>query len=55
MTRTGRAAVYDAPHAPFQVREYPLRDVRPDEALVRVTMATICREELAGWLGVARE
>lgn len=51
MTRTGRAAVYDAPNAPFQVREYPLRDVRPGEALVRVTMATICRSDIHSYQG----
>jgi len=51
MTRTGRAAVYDAPNAPFQVREYPLRDVRPGEALVRVSMATICRSDIHSYQG----
>jgi putative phosphonate catabolism associated alcohol dehydrogenase len=51
MTRTGRAAVYDAPNAPFQVREYPLRDVCPDEALVRITMATICRSDIHSYQG----
>ena len=28
MNRTGRAVVYPAPNAPFEVREYPVRDAR---------------------------
>jgi len=41
MTKTARAAVYDEPNTPFVIREYPVRDVKPDEALVRITMSTI--------------
>ena len=33
--RTARAAVYDKPNAPFDIRTYPLRDAGPDEVLVR--------------------
>lgn len=51
MNRTGRAAVYDAPNQPFAIRRYPLREVRPDEALVRVTMATICRSDIHSYQG----
>ncbi|MHA1553049.1 MAG: alcohol dehydrogenase catalytic domain-containing protein, partial [Alphaproteobacteria bacterium] len=51
MTRTGRAAVYDAPNTPFVIRRYKVRDARPDEALVRVTMATICRSDIHSWQG----
>ena len=51
MAKTGRAVVYDAPNEPFVVREYPLRDVHPDEALVRITMATICRSDIHSYLG----
>lgn len=51
MTKTGRAAVYDAPNAPFAIREFPVRDVKPDEALVRVTMATICRSDIHSYHG----
>lgn len=50
-TRTARAAVYDAPNTPFVIREYPLRDVTPDEALVRITMATICRSDIHSYQG----
>jgi len=49
--RTARAAVYDAPNTPFVVRDYPLRDVRPDEVLVRISMSTICRSDIHSWEG----
>ncbi|MCH8167684.1 MAG: alcohol dehydrogenase catalytic domain-containing protein, partial [Proteobacteria bacterium] len=51
MTRTGRAAVYDAPNTPFAIRRYPVRDAGPDEVLVRVTMATICRSDIHSYQG----
>ena len=35
MKRKGLAAVYDKPNTPFRLREYPLRDVKDDEVLVR--------------------
>jgi putative phosphonate catabolism associated alcohol dehydrogenase len=51
MTRTGRAAVYDAPNAPFEIREFPIRDVHADEVLVRITMSTICRSDIHSYQG----
>lgn len=51
MTRTARAAVYEAPNMPFVIKEYPLRDVRPGEILVRVTMSTICRSDIHSYEG----
>ncbi len=51
MTRTARAAVYDAPNTPFVIREYPLRRVHRDEVLVRITMSTICRSDIHSWEG----
>ena len=51
MTRTGRAAVYDAPNLPFVIRRYPVRDARPDEMLVRITMSTICRSDIHSYQG----
>ena len=51
MTKTGRAVVYDAPNTPFVIREYPVRDVKPDEALVRITMSTICRSDIHSYKG----
>ena len=50
--RTARAAVYDAPNTPFVIRRYPLRDVRPGEVLVRVTMSTICRSDIHSYHGL---
>ena len=46
MNRTGRAVVYPAPNAPFEVREYPVRDARAGEVLVRISMSTICRSDI---------
>lgn len=51
MTKTGRAAVYEAPNEPFVIREYPVRDVKPGEVLTRVTMATICRSDIHSYQG----
>jgi alcohol dehydrogenase len=51
MTRTGKAVVYDAPNAPFVVREYPLRPARAGEVLVRIRMSTICRSDIHSYLG----
>jgi len=51
LARTGKAAVYDAPNKPFEIREYPVRDVKPGEVLVRVTMATICRSDIHSYHG----
>jgi hypothetical protein len=53
--RVGRAAVYEAPLGPFLIREYPVRPARPDEALVRVTMSTICRSDIHILRGPAAE
>jgi D-arabinose 1-dehydrogenase-like Zn-dependent alcohol dehydrogenase len=49
--RTAKAAVYEAPNAPFVVREFPLRHVKRGEALVRVTMSTICRSDIHSYQG----
>jgi putative phosphonate catabolism associated alcohol dehydrogenase len=49
--RTARAAIYEAPNAPFVIREYPLRPVAEREALVRVTMSTICRSDIHSYEG----
>ena len=51
MNKTGRAVVYDAPNTPFEVREYPVRDVRAGEVLVRITMSTICRSDIHSYSG----
>ncbi len=51
MTKTGRAAVYDASNASFKIQEFPVRDVYPDEVLVRITMSTICRSDIHSYQG----
>lgn len=51
MSRIGKAAVYDAPNQPFVVKEYPLRPTRPGEALVRISMSTICRSDIHSYQG----
>ena len=51
MSKTGRAAVFEAPNSPFVIREYPVRDVNPGEVLVRVVMATICRSDIHSYQG----
>ena len=51
MTRTGRAVVYPAPNAPFEIREYPVRDARENEVLVKIAMSTICRSDIHSYEG----
>lgn len=51
MTRTAKAAVYEAPNMPFVIKEYPLRDVSRGEVLVRITMSTICRSDIHSYEG----
>src|SRR6516165_7722033 len=51
MMRSAKAAVYEAPNAPFVLKEFPLRPVKRDEALVRVTMSTICRSDIHSYEG----
>ncbi|MDA1089675.1 MAG: zinc-binding dehydrogenase [Proteobacteria bacterium] len=47
----GLIAVYDKPNAPFQLRSFPLRDPKPGEVLVRISMCTICRSDIHSYLG----
>ncbi len=51
IARTARAAVFEAPHEPFVMREYPLKPAGAGEVLVRVRMATICRSDIHSWEG----
>lgn len=51
MPHTAKAAVYDAPNAPFVLKEYPLRPVKAGEVLVRVSMSTICRSDIHSYEG----
>jgi L-iditol 2-dehydrogenase len=47
---TGRAAVAYGPGR-MEIREYPVLAPEPEQALVRVTMATICGSDLHTWRG----
>lgn len=49
--RKARAAVYEAPNAPFLIKEYPLRAPAAGEVLVRITMSTICRSDIHSYEG----
>lgn len=51
MNKTGRAAVYDKPNSPFVIRSFPVRDVKVDEVLVKISMSTICRSDIHSYLG----
>lgn len=48
---SGRVAIFTEPNAPFQVESYPLRAPAPREALVRVSMSTICRSDIHSYQG----
>jgi putative phosphonate catabolism associated alcohol dehydrogenase len=48
---SARVAVYDAPNAPFQLRDYPLRPPAAGQVLVRISMSTICRSDIHSWQG----
>ena len=47
---TGRAAVSFGPGR-MEIREYPVLPPEPDQALIRVSMATICGSDLHAWRG----
>ena len=49
--RMATAAVYEAPNTPFVLKQFPLRPVRRDEVLVRVSMSTICRSDIHSYEG----
>ena len=48
---SGRMAVYTEPNAPFVLESYPLRAPSAQEALVRVSMSTICRSDIHSYQG----
>ena len=43
--------MYEAPGKPFELRSFPIRPPRRDEALVKVRMSTICRSDIHSYLG----
>ena len=48
---SGRVAIYTEPNTPFQLASYPLRAPAAHEALVRVSMSTICRSDIHSYQG----
>jgi len=48
---TGRIAVYAEPNAPFEVQDFPIRAPHANEALVKVSMSTICRSDIHSYHG----
>ena len=44
-------AIYTEPNAPFVLESYPLRAPRAKEAVVRVSMSTICRSDIHSYQG----
>jgi putative phosphonate catabolism associated alcohol dehydrogenase len=48
---TGRIAVYPSPNEAFQVHDYPIRPPNAMEALVKVSMSTICRSDIHSFQG----
>ena len=50
MSQTARAAVSFGPGR-MEIREYPVLPPEADQALIRVTMATICGSDLHAWRG----
>lgn len=51
LPKTGRIAVYTEPNAPFQVQDYPIRAPHANEALVKISMSTICRSDIHSYHG----
>ncbi len=47
----GKAAVATSPGAPFDIREYTVPEVSPDDILVKIRLANICGSDLHGWEG----
>ena len=47
----GRAFVYTGAREPFELREFPIPEVAPGAALVRLTVSNICGSDLHGWHG----
>ena len=48
---SGRIAIYKEPNAPFEVQDFPIRAPRANEALVKISMATICRSDIHSYQG----
>lgn len=53
--RTGKVVVFNEPGTPLQLREYELRALKPDEALVKITYTTLCGSDLHTFCGIRKE
>ncbi len=51
MNGTARAAVFEAPNAPFVLHDIPLKNAGAGEVLVRIRMSMICRSDIHSWEG----
>jgi threonine dehydrogenase-like Zn-dependent dehydrogenase len=51
MATTGRAAAFYGHGQPFRINEYPVPEVEPGAALVRITLANVCGSDLHMWRG----
>jgi threonine dehydrogenase-like Zn-dependent dehydrogenase len=47
----GRVVVSNGTGKPFEIREYPVADPKPDEILVKITVASVCGSDLHIWRG----
>ena len=46
-----KAAVFLGSGKPFEIREFPLQEVKPGAILAKVKMTTICGSDLHTWQG----
>ena len=51
MPKYGRAVVLAEVGAPLEIREYPVPDLEPGAALVRLTLSNVCGSDLHIWRG----
>src|SRR5215211_7377804 len=50
-TTTGRAAAFYGAGKPIEIKEYPVPEVEPGAALVRISLANVCGSDLHSWRG----
>ena len=47
----GKAAIYEGPGIPMEIKELPLPEVGPDAVLIKISMANICGSDIHIWKG----
>ncbi len=47
----GRMAIFKGPHKPFELREYPVPEVKEGDLLAKIRMSMICGSDLHFWRG----